>query len=309
MTRTMSYDYSYLELNAIQRPFDYNKNRRLSWDDFNIFYQNANDWDYPIDETLSSSHSQSNKSQNPSPRHDHDDPNTMTFDEDYDDEDDDDQKNDDNHPSNMKYRDRPISPLSAEANLSSEETSASTSSGPIRVSHQNGTRNSMEDEISDSDTISQIQEDQDEDTEVIYDDDAKTVEEFEGDDDLEEMHGVGAMEEAISISLSDGDEDSMDNLEIMGEAENEPMTRNRNRMSQEDQEMRLIVMELKVTDLNEKVLKLMERIRELTDKNNYLELSKMELIMNTSNAMNQYRDTIKKLNQQNMRLMKQIKYG
>ena len=144
--------------------------------------------------------------------------------------------------------------------------------------------------------------------EVIYDD-AKTVEEFEGDDDLEEVHGVGAME-AISISLSDGDEDSMDNLQIMGEAENEPMTiRNRNRMSQEDQEMRLIVMELKVTDLNEKVLKLMERIRELTDKNNYLELSKMELIMNTSNAMNQYRDTIKKLNQQNMRLMKQIKYG
>ena len=135
------------------------------------------------------------------------------------------------------------------------------------------------------------------------------MEEFEGDDDLEQVHGVGAME-AISISLSDGDEDSMDNLQIMGEAENEPMTiRNRNRMSQEDQEMRLIVMELKVTDLNEKVLKLMERIRELTDKNNYLELSKMELIMNTSNAMNQYRDTIKKLNQQNMRLMKQIKYG
>lgn len=140
------------------------------------------------------------------------------------------------------------------------------------------------------------------DTEVIYDDDdAKTVEEIEGGDD--EL-------EAISISLSDGDEDSMDNLIVIGEAENEPMTiRNRHSLSQDDQEMKLIVMELKITDLNEKILKLMERIRELTDKNNYLELSKMELIMNTSIAMNQYRDTIKKLNQQNIKLTKQIKRG
>ena len=199
----MSYDYSYLELNAIQRVSNLSPNNSISipilsspnrnkhsnyfshsittktdvclgmiliyfikYDNMpfclnmNINHyipiqstQNANDWDYPIDETLSSSHSQSNKSQNPSPRNDIDDPNTMTFDDDYND---DAQKNDDNHPRNImnrdkykdkKYRDRPISPLSAEANLSSEETSASTSSGPIRVSHENGTRNSMEDEI------------------------------------------------------------------------------------------------------------------------------------------------------------------
>lgn len=90
--------------------------------------QNANDWDYPIDETLSSS--QSNKSQNPSPIS-----NKLTFDQD-------EKKNICN---TYKTKEPPISPLSADATLSSEETSASSS--PIHISHDNGCRGSMEEDM------------------------------------------------------------------------------------------------------------------------------------------------------------------
>eukprot|EP00486_Rosalina_sp_Unknown_P001741 CAMPEP_0201569056 /NCGR_PEP_ID=MMETSP0190_2-20130828/10523_1 /ASSEMBLY_ACC=CAM_ASM_000263 /TAXON_ID=37353 /ORGANISM="Rosalina sp." /LENGTH=206 /DNA_ID=CAMNT_0047990955 /DNA_START=32 /DNA_END=656 /DNA_ORIENTATION=- len=200
----MSYDYSYLELNAIQRPFDYNQtNRRLSWDDFTVFYQNANDWDYPVDETLSSS--QSNKSQNPSPKNEK--PINIKTYPDNDTDTDNDEKT---------IEDKPISPLSKEPTSSSEtddNEETSSSSGPIRVSHNNGSRCSMEEDVLDTDedhgdqssSISLMEEednhnDIDNGLDIIYNDDAKTVEEVEcgaDDDDLEEEM------DAISISLSD----------------------------------------------------------------------------------------------------------
>lgn len=70
---------------------------------------------------------------------------------------------------------------------------------------------------------------------------------------------------------------------------------------------KLMEMELRLNNLSEKILGLMERIQELTDRNQYLELSKLELITNTSNAMNDYRETVKRLNKQNSILITRIK--
>eukprot|EP01083_Nonionella_stella_P170466 580158_1 len=77
-------------------------------------------------------------------------------------------------------------------------------------------------------------------------------------------------------------------------------------ITQNDTDIRIIVMEMQLSDMNDKILKLMKNIRELKDKNSDLERSKLDLITNTAHAMNQYRDTIRKLNQQNNRLLEKI---
>eukprot|EP00483_Globobulimina_turgida_P001030 UN01032 len=71
----------------------------------------------------------------------------------------------------------------------------------------------------------------------------------------------------------------------------------------DDKDMQLIVMEAQLNDLNEKVLDLMTIIKELKDRNKYLITSKLELINNTSDAMNECRNTINKLNKQNTILL------
>ena len=65
-------------------------------------------------------------------------------------------------------------------------------------------------------------------------------------------------------------------------------------------------MESRLNTLGEKMLGLMERIQDLTDRNQQLELSKLELITNTSNAMNEYRETIKRLSETNNILLTKI---
>eukprot|EP01084_Bolivina_argentea_P104521 187140_1 len=66
-------------------------------------------------------------------------------------------------------------------------------------------------------------------------------------------------------------------------------------------------MESRLNDLSDKMLGLMERIQDLTDKNQHLEVSKLALITNTCNAMNLYRDTIKRLSKENQILLNKIK--
>eukprot|EP01084_Bolivina_argentea_P315236 546096_1 len=64
-----SFDYSYLDMNTAQQLFPLKTYadsepapRRVSWDDSSLYYQTANEWDYPICSNY--------KSQNPSPKHD-----------------------------------------------------------------------------------------------------------------------------------------------------------------------------------------------------------------------------------------------
>eukprot|EP00483_Globobulimina_turgida_P003119 UN03124 len=73
-----------------------------------------------------------------------------------------------------------------------------------------------------------------------------------------------------------------------------------------DKDMQLIIMEAQLHDLNEKVLDLMTIIKDLKDRNKYLITSKFELVNNTSDAMNKYRNTINKLNKQNTILLTKI---
>ena len=161
---------------------------------------------------------------------------------------------------------------------------------------------SDEENVDQSSSISlphvEVNKDQDE---MEYNDDARTVEEIECEEEENDEQEMDAI--SISLSSCDGDDEKDENVV---EVDGGDMATVR-RLSQEDQEMKIIVMEMKISDLNEKVVKLMEKIRELTDRNNYLELSKMELIVNTSNAMNDYRETVKKLNKQNRELLRQIK--
>jgi len=65
-------------------------------------------------------------------------------------------------------------------------------------------------------------------------------------------------------------------------------------------------MEYKVNSLSQKMGGLMERIEDLMDKNQRLELSKLELIANTADAMNEYRETVRSLNLQNQRLAERL---
>eukprot|EP01084_Bolivina_argentea_P182111 314461_1 len=49
MTGAVPHDYSLLELNASQRPFDNDQpNTKMSWTNFSTFYQTANKWNFPI---------------------------------------------------------------------------------------------------------------------------------------------------------------------------------------------------------------------------------------------------------------------
>jgi len=66
-----------------------------------------------------------------------------------------------------------------------------------------------------------------------------------------------------------------------------------------ENERKLQEMEQKLNGFSEKILSLMQRIEELTDRNQQLEISKMELIASTSTAMNEYRNSIRYLSEQN----------
>merc|ERR1711902_112053 len=137
-------------------------------------------------------------------------------------------------------------------------------------------------------SISLIDEDINQNQDQIeYNNDAKSNDNMESQNIKDNAINDGMEMEAISISLSlcDSNEDQ----------ENDDNDDNEGRRTgdnyDDDKDMRLLMME-KVSDL-------MKRIQELTEKNRSLEVSKLTLIQNTANAMNQCRDTIKQLNRQN----------
>ena len=70
---------------------------------------------------------------------------------------------------------------------------------------------------------------------------------------------------------------------------------------------RLKEMEMRLETLSEKIMSLMGKIEELTERNQHLEMSKMELIANFSNEMNEYRQTVRTLSQQNNMLLAKIR--
>lgn len=76
----------------------------------------------------------------------------------------------------------------------------------------------------------------------------------------------------------------------------------------EDREQRLRTMNVEFEDRLEAMSAKMEalnlQVRQLTQKNEELEASKLSLLSNTANALNEYRDTVRKLNRQNATLVR-----
>jgi len=74
----------------------------------------------------------------------------------------------------------------------------------------------------------------------------------------------------------------------------------------DSEQQRMMAMEHRLVAMDAKMAELNGQIRQLTQKNLDLEASKLRLLSNTANALNQYRDTVRKLNQQNATLVRWV---
>jgi len=244
-------------------------NRRVSWDDFSLFYQTTNDYflmDYPIA-----------KSENPSPKEE------LVV---------------------VEPRDiLTLSPGNHSETDDMDTTSASTASSASGKNHHcadNLVQRQSSKHSLDGDLMETDQEFEDEDSSISlphrdinkhqdekkYNDDAKT------DEDVD----------AISLCL---DIEQYEGVQTGNNGDDDPDDSNTHQRYHSVPSM--LSMELKLHEMTEKMGNLLNTIKELERKNKYLETTKKTLAINTANAMNEYRETIKALSKKNKILLAHIK--
>ena len=138
----------------------------------------------------------------------------------------------------------------------------------------------------------------------------------------EEEDGDRGMEQSVNVQRGDGGglgaEDEDDALPSVfetprGPEDEQPTPGGPDRFGMDEVEniitrQRVQEMECKLSSLSHRMLGLMERVELLTDRNQQLEISKLELIANTADAMNEYRETVRGLNLQNQRLADRLSH-